>query len=178
MEEAGRVRRGYFVAGLGATQFALPGAVDLLRSLRTPPEEAEVITLAAADPASPYGSTLKFPSTSDGRSPSRSVGATVFLVDGSIVAWLARGDRQLTTWLPDTEPQRSRAARGVAHALLARARTSVVRDGDEDAIRGMLIEEIDGLPPALHPLAPFLVDAGFLSGALGFQATRDAVTAP
>ena len=102
----------------------------------------------------------------------------MFLVDGSIVAWLARGDRQLTTWLPDTEPQRSRAARGVAHAQLARARTSVVRDGDEDAIRGMLIEEIDGLPPALHPLAPFLVDAGFLSGALGFQATRDAVTAP
>src|SRR5262249_35905720 len=34
MEEAGRIRRGYFVAGLGATQFALPGALDLLRSLR------------------------------------------------------------------------------------------------------------------------------------------------
>ena len=34
MEETGRVRRGYFVAGLGATQFSLPGALDLLRSLR------------------------------------------------------------------------------------------------------------------------------------------------
>src|SRR6266480_4443375 len=34
MEEAGRARRGYFVAGLGAAQFALPGAVDRLRAAR------------------------------------------------------------------------------------------------------------------------------------------------
>ena len=34
MEESGKVRRGYFVADLGATQFAMPAAVDLLRSLR------------------------------------------------------------------------------------------------------------------------------------------------
>ena len=31
LEERGHLRRGYFVAGLGATQFALPGAVDRLR---------------------------------------------------------------------------------------------------------------------------------------------------
>src|SRR5204863_5666835 len=42
MEEAGRIRRGYFVAGLGATQFALPGALELLRSLRDPSEDNEV----------------------------------------------------------------------------------------------------------------------------------------
>ena len=54
MEEAGRIRRGYFVAGLGATQFALPGALDLLRSLRDPsPEDTESeVVLAATDPAS------------------------------------------------------------------------------------------------------------------------------
>ena len=40
LEENGRIRRGYFVAGLGATQFALPGALDLLRSLRDAPDEA------------------------------------------------------------------------------------------------------------------------------------------
>src|SRR5205823_4125396 len=45
MEEAGRVRRGYFVAGRGAAQFALPGAVDRLRDLREPGEEPAVITL-------------------------------------------------------------------------------------------------------------------------------------
>ena len=31
LEEQGKVRRGYFVAGLGAAQFALSGAVDRLR---------------------------------------------------------------------------------------------------------------------------------------------------
>ena len=36
LEERGEVRRGYFVAGLGAAQFALPGAVDRLRSFRDP----------------------------------------------------------------------------------------------------------------------------------------------
>ena len=38
LEETGRVRRGYFVAGLGAAQFAQPGAVDLLRAAREEPE--------------------------------------------------------------------------------------------------------------------------------------------
>src|SRR5262249_39694150 len=62
MEENGRIRRGYFVAGLGATQFAMPGALDLLRSLRDAPDEPEVVMLAATDPANPYGATLKWPS--------------------------------------------------------------------------------------------------------------------
>ena len=61
MEENGRIRRGYFVAGLGATQFALPGALDLLRSLRDAPDEIEIAMLAATDPANPYGATLKWP---------------------------------------------------------------------------------------------------------------------
>jgi ATP-dependent Lhr-like helicase len=63
LEESGRIRRGYFVAGLGATQFALPAAVDLLRQLRTePPEEKpEFVQLAATDPANPYGSVLCWP---------------------------------------------------------------------------------------------------------------------
>src|SRR5438034_7646199 len=61
LEETGRIRRGYFVAGLGATQFAMPGALDLLRSLRDAPDEAEIAVLAATDPANPYGATLKWP---------------------------------------------------------------------------------------------------------------------
>ena len=60
LEESGRIRRGYFVAGLGATQFALPAAVDLLRQLRNEPpaEKPEFVQLAATDPANPYGSVL------------------------------------------------------------------------------------------------------------------------
>ena len=168
MEESGRLRRGYFVAGLGATQFALPGALDLLRSLRDSPDEAEVAVLAATDPASPYGAMLKWPATlaaDAGRGPTRTVGATVILVDGALAAYLARGDRQLLTVLPDAEPQRSRAGRAIGRMLIDRARTG------GDTPRGMLIEEIDGLEPSAHPMAPYLAEAGFIYGAMGFQAT-------
>jgi ATP-dependent Lhr-like helicase len=180
MEESGRLRRGYFVSGLGAAQFALPGALDRLRSLRTPREQTEIAVLAATDPANPYGAALKMPAIAPGgasaaqaragaepsephpRGPVRNVGSIVILVDGALVAYLARGDRQLLTWLPDTEPERSRAARAIADVLIARA-----REGDESP-RGMLLEEIDGSRPAAHPLAPFLLEAGFIEGALGF----------
>ena len=61
LEETGRVRRGYFVAGLGAAQFAQPGAVDLLRAAREEPETPMAVTLAATDPANPYGALLPWP---------------------------------------------------------------------------------------------------------------------
>ena len=77
LEERGRVRRGYFVAGLGAAQFALPGAVDRLRSFRSGEAgsdgEGGVVVLAAVDPAQPYGAALRWPETA-GR-PSRTAGA-------------------------------------------------------------------------------------------------------
>ena len=57
LEERGRARRGYFVSGLGAAQFALPGAVDRLRSEREPEPDDPVPVLAATDPAQPSGHT-------------------------------------------------------------------------------------------------------------------------
>jgi len=192
MEENGRIRRGYFVAGLGATQFAMPGALDLLRSMRDVPDDVEIAVLAATDPANPYGATLKWPTRKQpqgsrstqnnalpassappsaitledtARGPTRSVGATVILVNGALAAYLARGDRQLVTFRPEAEPDRSKVGRAVARVLIDRARTG------GDAPRGMLIEEIDGTPASRHPLAPLLIEAGFISGAMGFQAT-------
>ena len=181
LEETGRIRRGYFVAGLGATQFAMPGALDLLRSMRDAPDEVEIAVLAATDPANPYGATLRWSASAGGasarqagdvsapasaaRGPTRSVGATVILVNGALAAYLARGDRQLVTWLPDAEPDRSKVARAVGHVLIDRARSG------GEAPRGMLIEEIDGVPPSDHPLSPYLSGAGFVAGALGFRAT-------
>jgi ATP-dependent Lhr-like helicase len=158
LEEHGRVRRGYFVAGLGATQFALPGAVDLIRSLRAAPEDPEVVAIAATDPANPYGAALPWPKASEsGRGPTRTVGATVILVDGALAAYLSRGDRLLSTFLPEAEPTRSKTARAIARALAERHSS------------GMLIEEIDGASASLHPLASYLGDAGFVAGALGMQ---------
>jgi len=183
MEERGKIRRGYFVAGLGATQFALPGALDLLRSLREPHPDAdpEVVVLSVTDPANPYGAAIKFSTFADGtqpasvdksgavakagRGPTRMVGATVILVDGALAAYLARGDRLLLTFLPEAEPQRSKMARAIARALRERSRMPV---GEDQAPRGMLIEEIDGVPPSAHPMAPYLAKVGFISGAMGF----------
>ena len=173
LEDTGRIRRGYFVAGLGATQFALPGALDLLRSLRDAADEPEVVVLAATDPANPYGATLKWspqskPSDSS-RGPTRSVGAAVILVNGALAAYIARGDRVVMTFLPDAEPERSKTARAIAATLIDRARSGA------DAPRGMLIEEIDGSPASLHAMARFLVEAGFVSGAMGMQPTPASV---
>jgi len=142
--------------------------VDLLRSLRDEPDPAEVAVLAATDPANPYGATLKWPASAEGaasagRGPTRTVGATVILVNGALAAYLARGDRQLLVFLPDTEPGRSKTARAIARVLIERARS-----GDETP-RGMLIEEIDGATPAAHALAPYLAEAGFIAGSMGFQ---------
>jgi ATP-dependent helicase Lhr and Lhr-like helicase len=161
LEDAGRVRRGYFVGGVAATQFALPAALELMRTLKDAPDEPEVVTLAATDPANPYGTMLKWPATPEaaaGRGPTRSVGALVLLVNGLLAAYVSRGARQLTTFLPDDEPQRSTVARGVARRL--------ARFGIEG---GILIDEINGAPAGEHPLAPFLVDAGFHPSAMGFQ---------
>src|SRR5260370_37337099 len=93
MGEAGRIRRGYFVEGLGGSQFALPGAVDRLRDLREP--DAHVIALAACDPANSYGSVLPWP-RSDGRM-ARAAGAYCVLEGGRLVLYLERGGRSLLT---------------------------------------------------------------------------------
>src|SRR5207247_10213866 len=88
MEDAGRIRRGYFVAGLGAAQFAVPSAVDRLRTARQRPEEPHAVVLAATDPANPYGAALAWPERAEGRKPMRTAGALVILVDGRLAGWL------------------------------------------------------------------------------------------
>jgi len=173
MEDTGRVRRGYFVAGLGAAQFAMPAALDLLRSMRDAPEEPRTVILAATDPANPYGGIVKWPETPSsgmsgndadgGRGPTRSVGALVILVDGAAAGYLRRGERELLLFLADAEPQRSRTGRAVARALIDLSR------GREPGRRGLLIAEINGVTATTHPAARLFVDEGFAIGAAGLQ---------
>ena len=173
LEESGRVRRGYFVSGVGAVQFALPPVLDLLRSLREQPEAPEVVVLAATDPANPYGTFLRWPAQQGAapRGPSRSAGAQVVLVDGALAAFVSRGGRQAWAWMPETEPERSRMARATASALATiAARGLVERRG------GMLLEEIDGTFAGEHPLALYLSEAGFSPSPLGLQLRRSAPT--
>jgi ATP-dependent Lhr-like helicase len=151
LEEAGRVRRGYFVAGLGAAQFARAGADDRLRSLREPNESAPAVVLAATDPANPYGAALPWPEGPD--RPQRAAGALVVLHDGAVLAYLARGEKSLSSFLPPRDPERARAAAVVADAL---------RDlCDGVARRALVLASIDGNKARGHALGPALERVGF-----------------
>jgi ATP-dependent Lhr-like helicase len=163
MEDAGRIRRGYFATGVGAAQFAMPAALERLRTLRDDPDPPEVLHLAATDPANPYGAILKWPE-GGGLRPSRSVGAAVILVNGACAAYVARGGRALSIWLPEDEPHRAMTARAVADEMAALAFAG--------AHGGLLITEIDGIPAAEHPVAAYLVESGFAASAMGFNVSR------
>jgi ATP-dependent Lhr-like helicase len=176
MEESGRVRRGYFVEGLGATQFALPGAEERLRALREPSESGDgsadsraatssavATILAATDPANPYGATLPWPER-EGAHPQRAARAQVVLWDGELLAVISRGERGITTYLPKDEPMRSAAL-----GLLARTFSEMVEGGRRRAI---LISRIDGTDASDSPLAPAFVAVGFTAGQKGLFKRR------
>ncbi len=146
LEDQGRVRRGYFVAERGATQFALPGAEERLRTKRPDDEEPRTLVLAATDPANPWGSLLPWPraeaprpaavegeplptveAAAPGRSPQRAPGARVILHDGRLLAWIGRGGQNLATFLP--------ARRARAHARGRGARAHPRRDGAASCAR-------------------------------------------
>ena len=165
LEEAGKVRRGYFVAGLGAAQFAVPGAVDRLRAFRVEDRPAgdavvdgrdpelgaapPIIVLAAADPAQPYGAALPWPA-GPGR-PSRAAGAFVVLADGAPAAFLERGARSLVTF-------------GIDPGVWVDALASLVKDG---RLRKIELTRIDGDPAVDAPPAARLRETGFADGYRG-----------
>ena len=160
MEEGGRARRGYFVAGLGGAQFAVPGAEERLRSFRDLQEEPLSFVLAATDPANPYGATLPWPKGDGEARAQRAAGAQVVLHDGVLLGWLGRGEHNLQTFLPADEPRRTHAARSLALALAA-----LVEDGRRKAL---LIARVDSQEVDGSPLAAELKAAGFTAGIKGY----------
>jgi len=171
MEESGWIRRGMFVAGLGAAQFATPAAVDMLRSLRAEPERPETVHLAASDPANPYGSLLPWVDRSglEGSSEhtmARAAGAGVILVNGRLAAFFRRRNPALQVFVPDDEPERGKVARELAQKLAAIAiRYQTKRSG-------LLIATINGVDAGEHFLGRYLEDSGFVPTAAGFQMRR------
>jgi ATP-dependent Lhr-like helicase len=99
LEEAGQCRRGYFVEGLGAAQFALTGAVDRLRA-HQPEPGPDAVVLAACDPANPYGAALPWPDR-EGHRPGRKAGALVVLVGGVLIFYVERGGKTLLSFSDD-----------------------------------------------------------------------------
>jgi ATP-dependent Lhr-like helicase len=167
MEENGWARRGMFVTGLGAAQFAMGTAVDMLRSLRADPDAPEAVHLASTDPANPYGAVLAWPHEEGvGHGMARASGASVVLVNGRLAAFLRRGNPALRVFLPEKEPERGKCARALAQCLAAVAiRRQTKRTG-------LLIGTLDDAPAREHPLARYLEDVGFVATSFGFQMRR------
>ena len=157
MEDGGTVRRGWFCEGLTGAQFAFPGAVDRLRKVRRPGEERHVRLLAAVDPANPWGALLPWPPTAgDPRyaarsGPRRVAGASVVLVDGEPVVYVATGGKRLLTF-PTADDSDSLA---LALSVLPGAARMSSR-------RAITVETVDGAPARECPRTDALLAAGFV----------------
>jgi ATP-dependent Lhr-like helicase len=160
MEEAGKVRRGYFVEGLSGAQYAHPGAVDRLRDRRR--DRGTLLALAATDPANPWGALHSWPETGgDAASrPGRRVGATVISIAGEPVLVLEAGWRKLTTFRPASDAGLSDAISALSH-IMERTRR-----------RSLRIETIDGEPARSSRHAGALQRAGFRSEYRGLVLER------
>ncbi|KAB1644920.1 Lhr family ATP-dependent helicase [Gulosibacter chungangensis] len=156
-EEAGRARRGYFIAGLGAAQFATAGAIDALRRAdddrfeEKPPLRA--VTLAATDPANPYGAALPWPEHESTHRPGRKAGGLVTLVDGELMLYVERGGKTLLSFLESDSFENNPVARAAAESLAETVRRA--------RIPNLVIEKINGAYALEAPLARLLTDAGF-----------------
>ncbi|MGW5259544.1 Lhr family helicase [Microbispora sp. NPDC004025] len=162
-EESGRCRRGYFVEGLGAAQFALPGAVDRMRAMSStrpapaedlwsapaPPPPRHAVVLAATDPANPYGAALPWPDRTDDVShkPGRKAGALVVLVEGELILYVERGGKTLLSFGSEEDLRPAVQALAVA-----------VKGG---ALGKLTVERADGTAITDSPLAEALEAAGF-----------------
>jgi ATP-dependent Lhr-like helicase len=161
-EESARARRGYFIEGLGAAQFATAGTVDRLRSFvgdntREPPRAA--LALAATDPANPYGAALAWPIASEsgtGHRPGRKAGALVVLVDGALALYVERGGKTLLAFTDDA----------ASLDAAARAVGALVRRGGVDKLT---IETVNGAFILGTPLADSLTEAGFTATPRGLR---------
>jgi ATP-dependent Lhr-like helicase len=149
LETVGVARRGYFIEGLGGAQFALPGAVERLRSQRDD-DEAPPLVLAATDPAQPYGAALKWPET--GRRPARQAGAYVVLAGAEPVLFVERGGKGLQVLV---KPDDARV--GPCLEALAEA----VRRG---RVRRLALERVDGEPVVGSAYEEPLIELGFRPG--------------
>jgi ATP-dependent helicase Lhr and Lhr-like helicase len=159
MEEAGRCRRGYVIEGLGAAQFAMPGAIDRLRAVGQPDEsQTATVVLAATDPAQPYGAALPWPPTMGQvrHRPGRKAGALAVLVNGAAVLYVERGGRSLLSFTEHTDTLRA----GVS------ALAGAVAQG---WLGSLSVERADGEAALGSALAELLHQAGFRATPRGLR---------
>lgn len=165
-EDAGHCRRGYFVERLGAAQFATSATVDRLREFASVSEPAPLTarTLAATDPANPYGAALNWPSIEGvNHRPGRKAGGLVVLVDGTLVLYLERGGRTALAFTDDEE-------------VLGAAARSLVETSRTRGLDTLTIEQVSGAFVYTTAAGRALRDAGFVESPKGLTLRRGART--
>ena len=166
-EENGQVRRGYFVEGLGAAQFALPDAVEVLRAAAREVADAPALLLAATDPANPYGAALPWPEPiavaeeRGGHRPGRKIGASVVLVRGVPALYLERGAKTLLSFTADEQ-------------ILAAAAAELARHARAGTLGRFTVSRADGGPALSYrsSLTDALTTAGFVATPRGLRLRR------
>lgn len=162
LEDSGQIRRGYFIEGLGAAQFAAPGADERLRNLASPDDStnSRTVMLSAVDPANPFGSVIPWPELAGRRAikPQRTSRALVFIRSGMPIGYLNRGFDSLTTFRHSAQQSQTPAS-VIANTIadLARSRGPI------------MLTSIDGYDADQSELAPNFVTAGFQSSSSGLR---------
>jgi ATP-dependent Lhr-like helicase len=195
-EESGRVRRGYFVEGLGAAQFATAGAVDRLRAQSRPlpdgpgrpgagtREHAPSVVLAASDPANPYGAALGWPARGtalsdqpDGAQPGTGSDIRSAVRQGhkpgrKAGALVVLVDGALTLYVE--RGGKTLLSWTDEPALLQSAADALALAVREGALGRLTVEKADGDPVlgSEHPLATALAAAGFHATPRGLRLRR------
>jgi ATP-dependent Lhr-like helicase len=169
LETLGVCRRGYFIEGMGGAQFALPGAVERLRSAPASialggGERPQTLVLAAADPAQPYGAALPWPRREGSeRRPARVAGAYVVSVREQPVLYVERGGRGLITLIDGPAPGAPPLAAG-APDLIGEALSALADAVRAGRVGKLSLERIDGAPAIGSTFVGALVELGFQSG--------------
>ena len=174
-EEAGHIRRGYFIEHLGAAQFTASSTIDRLREIAEDlerldepdaPRTGTPRVLAATDPANPFGAALDWPALSAAAEsgaepatrarPGRKAGAVVVICDGELLVYMERGGRTMLLYTQDDQLMDAAAVELVT--ALRRARTP-----------RLAVERVNGAPVLQHRFGDSLKSAGFHSAPSGLR---------
>jgi ATP-dependent Lhr-like helicase len=159
LEFRGEVRRGYFVLGLSGAQFALPEALEMLRST-TESIAATPVVMSVSDPANVFTLPLPQDPARDPFVRPHSRGALLVTIDGAVVM------------IAERRGERVAVRPGSASDVVTRAATALVEHLEARTSRDVAIESIDGQPATGSRYLDAFVAAGFRRGTGGLRYFR------
>jgi ATP-dependent Lhr-like helicase len=190
LEERGQVRRGYFVAGLGAAQFASPGAVDRLRAAGQ--EDIGALADGVDEDGTDIGARTPFVPDPDryeadladdepdawvlaAVDPAQPFGAALPWPESSghparaVGAYVVLVEGQACAYVEKGGRSLLTFPAAAEHPEWVATLTSLVEDG---RVRRLRIETVDGDSAGTSRWGPALIGAGFVEGYKGLTLGR------